>query len=95
MITKRIPLHDAELRQFYMDGTNFIMKSLPRPTDIIHSLIKLIKYEMNQSTILQYRIGKYNSKTQNIYNKYKNITRCIIKQNILSQRRITTQNRIK
>ena len=31
MLTTRITLHDAELRQSYMDGTNYIIKQLPRP----------------------------------------------------------------
>ena len=31
MITTRIPLHDAELRQLYVDDTNSIMKNLSRP----------------------------------------------------------------
>ena len=32
----RIPLDDADLRQFYLDGTNSIMKNLPRSNVTLH-----------------------------------------------------------
>ena len=35
-IITRIPLDYADLRQFYLDGTNSIMKNLPRPSVTLH-----------------------------------------------------------
>ena len=35
-IITRIPLDDSDLRQYYLDGTNSIMKDLPRPHATVH-----------------------------------------------------------
>ena len=35
-IITRILLDDADLRQFFLDGTNSIMKKLPRPSVTLH-----------------------------------------------------------
>ena len=32
----RIPLDDSDLRHFYLDGTNSIIKNLPRPSVTVH-----------------------------------------------------------
>ena len=45
-IITRIPLDDADLRQFYLDGTNSIMKNLPKPSVTIHEKYSYISIKI-------------------------------------------------
>ena len=45
-ILTRIPLDDSDLRQYYLDGSNSIMKNLPRPKVILHEKHSYVSIKM-------------------------------------------------